>query len=225
MTDPGEQDQPTRKTFNGISEELVAHAEQIAVLYTQVEELTEKEERPKGVHLQRFRFERVAPEVAWAAQLELAAWVPWLVATFGLESEIPPCWPRHDGLSEELAGLYLGWIGAWSTDSDPAGPLVWHERLYRFRDRPRAWGHGVNCTETSCGLSVEMAWDRTRRWLAGSQLPYDGQHADGFRFRRATAGLPAPTPPAAPKPATPAASGTGNRNGKAAAATTAAGSN
>lgn len=240
MPNPGEHDQPRtaegigvdpaemEEILDAIDDHLVTHTQgldrhtqQIAAMTQQLNKLTDmdKNGEPKVPHLQRFRFERVEPELAAAAQDELAAWVPWLVTTFGLEDQVPPCWARHDGLSEELAGLYLGWSAAWSTDSDPSGPLVWHERLYRFRDRARAWGHGVSCNETRCGLDVQMIQSRLGRWLTGNQrLHQEGHTADAYRLHRARSVLPAPIPATAPKATTPAP----GSNGKAAAA---AGSN
>ena len=178
---------------------LTEHTGRLDALVKKIAELTAPADKPKTPHLQRFRYERVEPDVAAAAQNELAAWVPWLVTVYRLEDLIPPCWPRHDALAEELAGLYLSWIGAWSTDADPAGPLVWHERLDRFRGRPPIWGRGVLCHDQSCGLDTTENTQRLNRWLAGNGRTHDGTAVDQYRLTRARRVLPAPIPAAPPK--------------------------
>ncbi len=202
-----------RQILDAVDDRLREHAEQIAVDATGLVEhagrldamgqklvdLTAPQEKPETPHLQRFRYERVKPEVAAAAQNELAAWVPWLVTVYRLEDLIPPCWPRHDALAEELAGLYLSWIGAWSTDTNLSGPLVWHERLDRFRSRPPIWGRGVLCHEQACGLDTTDNTQRLDRWLSSNGNTHDGMTVDQYRLTRARRVLPAPIPAAPPK--------------------------
>lgn len=76
-------------------------------------------------------------EALWA---ELTAWVDWLLARYGLEETIPPCWIRHGALVEELTALYAGWYTAY-LDVDARGfdPLAWHEALARALGRAREW--------------------------------------------------------------------------------------
>ena len=178
---------------------LVEHAGRLDAMGQQLADLTAPKEKPKTPHLQRFRYERVEPKVAAAAQNELAAWVPWLVTVYRLEDLIPPCWPRHDALFEELAGLYLSWVGAWSTDNDLSGPLVWHERLDRFRSRPPTWARGVLCHEQACGLDTTDNTQRLDRWLLSNANTHDGTTVDQYRLTRARLVLPAPIPAAPPK--------------------------
>ncbi|MGW5049735.1 hypothetical protein [Actinokineospora sp. NPDC004072] len=70
-----------------------------------------------------------------AAWQRLHEWVDWLVATYRLTAVIPPCWPEHPTITEELIGLRIAWVGAWS-DRAPADAInAWHERLSRAKTR------------------------------------------------------------------------------------------
>lgn len=79
----------------------------------------------------------VAVEALWQ---ELTAWVDWLLARYGLDELIPPCWIRHGAMVEELTALYAGWYAAYM-DIDARGfdPLAWHEALDRTVRRVHEW--------------------------------------------------------------------------------------
>ena len=68
---------------------------------------------------------------AWAA---LVDWVDNLVADYSIigNNYIPPCWPAHPGVVEELAALWRAWVAAVTADeAADAGALdlaEWHER-------------------------------------------------------------------------------------------------
>ncbi|UVS80584.1 hypothetical protein [Actinokineospora sp. UTMC 2448] len=93
-----------------------------------------------------FRFESYPPpetdsdhaeqlERARAAWERLDHWVDWLVATYRLTNVVPACWPQHATVTEELIGLRVAWVGAWSDTSSHEAILSWHERLARTRSR------------------------------------------------------------------------------------------
>lgn len=163
----------------------------------------------------RFRFERADPDSAAQAQQELTAWVPWLVVTYNLHDIVPPCWPGHDGLAEEIAGLYLGWCGAWSgKDARPDAVVIWHEQLARLKVRVSDWARGEQCSaQHRCRVDLDMRETTRRVWIAGQ--PAD---ASETRLNRTQRIFPAPLPPqqqqptnrAAPAPARAPASKGGN---------------
>lgn len=69
------------------------------------------------------------PEVVERWNAHLAAWVPWLVDTYRLHETIPPCWPEHPQLVEELTASWLMWRDAWLTPTSPSAPATWHIAL------------------------------------------------------------------------------------------------
>ena len=80
---------------------------------------------------------------ALAAWQRLAAWVEWLVATYKLTAVIPPCWPEHPTVREELIGLRVAWTGAWSQRASHEAIVIFHEKLAGARTRllDGNWGH------------------------------------------------------------------------------------
>ncbi len=173
----------------------VAEAEATANLTKQdlaavVADLAKNQDDPKGLRLQRFRFERAErPEQAAAAQRELALWVPWLVDTYNLYDYVFPCWARHDGVAEELAGIYLAWLGAWGTDSRDNSVVVWHEELARLKTRLSDWRGGVNCMQR-CALDERLQQQRNQSWR--QQV---GPQDEAYRLERTRRIMPAPKPP------------------------------
>lgn len=95
-----------------------------------------KETRKQQAAKQR---ERDWVPVAWtdrASQEEwrdLVAWVDWLRGTYDVidERSIPPCWPAHRGLANELAALHRSWIAAQKSDHDEKD----HQALMHWHDR------------------------------------------------------------------------------------------
>ena len=76
---------------------------------------------------------------------QLIDWVDNLTADYSIRGSdhIPPCWPAHPGVVEELAGLWRAWITAVVTDEAAEDGAVdvtaWHDRwlwpcLRRLRD-------------------------------------------------------------------------------------------
>ena len=85
--------------------------------------------------------EKDVPPRRWAARATrkdwdaLAAWVDQLNASYSLlgDHTIPPCWPAHPGVVEELAGLHRSWTRALINDelakNNGANDLTaWHDR-------------------------------------------------------------------------------------------------
>ena len=65
---------------------------------------------------------------------DLIDWVDRFLLTYEL-TEIPPCWPAHGGVVEELAALRGAWrVLMWRTDGKTAPqdietPAQWHDRI------------------------------------------------------------------------------------------------
>lgn len=159
-----------------IAEDLVTTLEQVLVRLDGLERTTSSSrEDLRGV----FRVElqpRAETEHALTAQADriqgnwhdLADWVTWLVATYRLTSAVPPCWPLHATVTEELVGLRVAWLGAWTDDAAAEAVLSWHERLARTRERlmdgnwgsPRCGGDHDTIDDDRAGL--------VSAWLAHS---------------------------------------------------------
>lgn len=66
----------------------------------------------------------------------LGAWVNWLTDRYRLDHRtIPPCWPEHTELIEELAALHLAWQAAYGHLAHGDAPLLWHEHFSLARER------------------------------------------------------------------------------------------
>ena len=89
----------------------------------------------------------------WAARAtrkdwnNLIDWVDRLTADYSLlgDSTVPPCWPAHPGVVEELAGLWRSWTRTMILDELAKGSgdtslTAWHDRwlwpcLTRMKNR------------------------------------------------------------------------------------------
>lgn len=78
---------------------------------------------------------RWAERAAAAEWHSLADWVDGLSAGYSLETNahVPPCWPAHPGVVEELAGAWRAWWAAQladqAADLDGSAELAaWHDR-------------------------------------------------------------------------------------------------
>lgn len=88
----------------------------------------------------------------------LDEWVSWLVATYKLTSVVPPCWPEHPGLREELIGLRVAWAGAWTPGSSHEAIVIWHEKLFHARTRMLDGNWGCpRCDSRHDDSGVELA--------------------------------------------------------------------
>lgn len=102
----------------------------------------------------------LAKPLRWAARASredwnnLVDWVDDLNGDYSLLSDyvIPPCWPAHPGVVEELAGLWRSWIHAVINDArvkkqGSSDLTAWHDRwLWPGLERIKA-GHyrTTNC--------------------------------------------------------------------------------
>lgn len=85
-----------------------------------------------------------AEEALWS---ELKEWVGWLRSRYPLAKKIPPCWPRHPEIVEELTALWLAWEHAYTDATAPlTAPAEWHDHwLPGFLHRLEHGPHAVNC--------------------------------------------------------------------------------
>lgn len=66
--------------------------------------------------------------------VELTNWVDWFNSSYEMiGDQIPPCWPAHPGVVEEIAGLWRAWAHAVIADTraKQAGATdltAWHDR-------------------------------------------------------------------------------------------------
>ena len=84
--------------------------------------------------------EELTPCIAWVEQASeddwahLMDWADWLAQTYDATAHsLFPCWPRHPGIVEDLAGLKLSWEHATSTAADSQWSRTealayWHDR-------------------------------------------------------------------------------------------------
>jgi hypothetical protein len=110
-----------------------------------------KKEREKDIQPRRWAA-RATPQ-DWD---QLIDWVDQLNTDYSILSDhtIPPCWPAHPGVVEELAGLHRAWIRAHINDElakqDGSNDLTaWHDRwLWPLLRRLKA-GHyrTTNCRD------------------------------------------------------------------------------
>jgi hypothetical protein len=89
-----------------------------------------KKEREKDIQPRRWAA-RATPQ-DWD---QLIDWVDQLNTDYSILSDhtIPPCWPAHPGVVEELAGLWRAWIHAVINDARAkkhggADLTAWHDR-------------------------------------------------------------------------------------------------
>lgn len=67
---------------------------------------------------------------------DLTTWLDWLIATHAVDHRtIPPCWPQHPGLVEELSALQTAWHTAYAASAPGTAPLDWHTRFDACRQR------------------------------------------------------------------------------------------
>lgn len=106
----------------------------------------------------------------WAARASredwnnLVDWVDELSGDYSLLSDytIPPCWPAHPGVVEELAGLWQSWVHAAITDArakkqGSSDLTAWHDRwLWPCLLRMKS-GH---YRTTNCGKSHQTELSR-----------------------------------------------------------------
>lgn len=136
-------------TLAGVGDQLVA-------LHAQVDQLGQPD---KSRNVEPTPWTTRATPADWR---QLAEWVDWLQASYEFHSDyrIPPCWPAHIGVAEELAGLYHSWRNAQIADEHTAKPGAenkpgsndltgWHDRwLWPLLHRLRSTNYRIiNCKD------------------------------------------------------------------------------
>lgn len=75
---------------------------------------------------------------------ELVRWVDWMQEKYSVAGHsidpVPPCWPAHENVAEELAALHASWLAALTDEANAKGisdaALYWHDRwLWPTRER------------------------------------------------------------------------------------------
>lgn len=89
----------------------------------------------------RWCWRGAGPAIVEALWQELTIWVDWLIARYGLDELLPPCWIRHGAMVEELTALYAGWYTACRTSTPAASTRSPGTR--RSRGRSTAPGSGT----------------------------------------------------------------------------------
>jgi hypothetical protein len=85
-----------------------------------------------------------------AEELErLATWVAWAITRYNLDHKvIPPCWPHHGAILEELSALRTFWEACYQDDAAPSDPLAFHRDLTLAIRRLRDWTSLLGCGRT-----------------------------------------------------------------------------
>lgn len=117
---------------------------------------------------------------------ELINWVDWMQQAYSLSGQtydpVPPCWPAHQNVVEELAALQASWKAAMVDDVDGGGAsdaaLYWHDRwLYPTRERLS------NCFLERCRIGQhELPRQPVRtkaEYVPAGVLPEDQQQPQG----------------------------------------------
>lgn len=74
-----------------------------------------------------------ALDVSWD---DLIQWAEWIIATYRLGRYIPPCWPEHPGVVQELRSLYFFRQMAERQLNDWGNGLeLWHASLKQMVER------------------------------------------------------------------------------------------
>jgi hypothetical protein len=82
--------------------------------------------------------------------LRLTEWVDWVIDRYRLDHKvIPPCWPEHGALTEELSALRTFWEACYQEDAAPSDPLAFHRDLTLALRRLRDWSSLLGCTRTN----------------------------------------------------------------------------
>lgn len=102
------------------------------------------------------QLDRAAASMTW---VWLITWVARLTDRYQLAEELPPCWPQHPPLVEELTALCSAWHTAYHAGADPDAPLRWHEAFSRARLRLRDWDEHTRCRHgTHTDRRIDLPW-------------------------------------------------------------------
>jgi hypothetical protein len=110
-------------------------------------------------------------EVAWT---QLRVWATWLHDRYelGIEERLPPCWPGHPGLVEELWAL-KAWREEIYTSSQPSGQAAryWHAELRQvIQSATTHYAAGCRTGHRPSAAPAAEDAELQRRWAAASPL-------------------------------------------------------
>jgi hypothetical protein len=90
----------------------------------------------------------LGPKAAEELWSQLTDWVRWLRSRYPLAKKVPPCWPEHPEVVEELTALWLAWQHAY-VDPNAAltAPAEWHDHwLPGLLHRLEHGSFALNCS-------------------------------------------------------------------------------
>ncbi|MBS2966818.1 hypothetical protein KGA66_27535 [Actinocrinis puniceicyclus] len=132
------------------------------------------------------------PEYVLAWQ-QLRSWTAWLVGRYRLvlEDRLPPCWPQHPELIEELWALRAWRAEAYGPDGSGQSAVYWHQALVAFLGHVTTWWAG-GCRAGHASVDSELSAEHASAWadadpLAGvprllrpaATVPTDPKHEPG----------------------------------------------
>lgn len=90
----------------------------------------------------------------------LFEWVPELVRRYGLrDSEIPPCWFRHEAMVQELLALFqYRNQQQFTPGANPGAANDFHYQFQLFLQRMRSWAGTTGCRTGEHNPTVLQAW-------------------------------------------------------------------
>lgn len=105
---------------------------------------------------------------------ELLIWVTWLHDRYelSLEERLPPCWPQHPGLIEELRAL-KAWRDEIYTARDPSGQAAryWHAELRQTINAATTfYAAGCRAGHRGATLLASATPELRRRWHLADPL-------------------------------------------------------
>jgi hypothetical protein len=106
--------------------------------------------------------------LAWE---ELRGWATWLISRYRLvlEDRIPPCWPEHPELIEELWALRAWRTEAYGPEGSGQSAVYWHQALITFLGHVSAWWAG-GCRAGHTDPDTEIFPFQTDVWASADPL-------------------------------------------------------
>ncbi|MEU4239682.1 hypothetical protein [Actinoplanes sp. NPDC026619] len=162
--------------------QLAAALESLHQQHRQLRQLVVEQTRRAGTNTAAeraipwpLRWHDLTREAAAQTWSWLIDWVGWFVDRYQIAEEVPACWAQHPPLIEELTALAAAWHSSYDDNAHPDGPLLWHERLARSRDRLRGWDDYTRCrngthTTRPRDLTWPDSWHDTAIETANSDL-------------------------------------------------------
>ena len=106
---------------------------------------------------------RLRPEELRRCWAELHVWVSWFVDRYHLADEVPPCWPRHPALVDELSAL-------WHYHQEVTRPFV-------AMVQPDPVGSPAEPDDPKVPARAYWEWHEARwRWAQGALRAASGYH-------------------------------------------------